>query len=702
MRTFTLLTLCWLSFCTTLLAQVEDPTDDKNWKWKKHIKVADELYASSQYADAAYHYETAFEKKPKKVQYAYKAGRAFLIIKDYESALDNFGKVKDNDKKFPRAQYYYAKALKHSERYVEAKTAFKEFAERYTGEMATELISDALAEVKACEIAQNFKDSPDQQVRIVHLDAAVNTKFTDFSPMPFGSDELLFSSTVQNNAKIFESKRGLREWDAPTIPAQFATLEGEHVCNPAFTPDEKKLYFTVCRSIENWGALTTICEIYMTKRIGNLWSAPQRLPDKINVDEVTATQPFVVHRDGQEILYFASNRSGGQGGMDIWYSTRNLDGDDLDFSAPRNLGAKINTDGNEITPYYSLTDQMLYFSSDGHQSMGGLDIFNASGSLSEWERPVNLGTPYNSGADDYFYVQNRYGDGGYFVSNRIFAPRKNSTTDEDIFEFRLNAQQQSYVIKGIVYDKEKNVPLADVDVSIFELLSDDRERMVQSATFGSGSYLFQVPANKSYKIVADKVSFKPDTRTFTTGPSGTQTEYLYLSNPQSLAEDNMDDMTTPEINMPPIEESVAEVTPSPNTAIPTPTNTLDTGYDKTEVRVNPTNTNDAVEYEYTPNNPVEAFRLRTKSPRHTGVYFKIQLIALSNFSFDDPRFDSIRDMDRMDYELIIDKRITRALLGDYFTRAEVEAALAEVADRGFDDAFIVKYEDGERVKRIRL
>jgi hypothetical protein len=59
-------------------------------------------------------------------------------------------------------------------------------------------------------------------------------------------------------------------------------------------------------------------------------------------------------------------------------------------------------------------------------------------------------------------------------------------------------------------------------------------------------------------------------------------------------------------------------------------------------------------------------------------------------------------MDRMDYELIIDKRITRALLGDYFTRAEVEAALAEVADRGFDDAFIVKYEDGERVKRIRL
>ncbi|MEM1327073.1 MAG: hypothetical protein AAGI23_14020 [Bacteroidota bacterium] len=700
MRTFTLLTLCWLSFCTVLVAQVEDPTDDKNWKWKKHVKMADELYNNSQYADAAYHYKQAFEKKPKKTQYAYKAGRAFLIIKDYESALANFDKVKDNYKKFPRAQYYHAKALKHSERYVEAKTAFKDFAERYTGEMATELISDALAEVKACEVAKAFKDESNNKVRVVHLDAAVNTKFTDFSPMPFGSDELLFSSTVQNNAKIFESKRGLREWDAPTIPAQFATLEGEHVCNPAFSPDEKKLYFTVCRSIENWGALTTICEIYMTKRIGNLWSAPQRLPDKINVAEVTATQPFVVHQDGKEILYFASNRAGGQGGMDIWYSTRKLDGDDLAFSAPRNLGAKINTEDNEITPYYSLTDQMLYFSSDGHQSMGGLDIFSASGSLGEWERPANLGTPYNSGADDYFYIQNRYGDGGFFVSNRIFEPRKNSTTDEDIFEFRLNAQQQSYVIKGIVYDKIKNTPLADVDVSVFEILGDDSERMIKSATFSSGSYLFQVPANKNYKIVADKVGFAPDTRTFTTGPSGTQTEYLYLTDSQSLAEGNV---PTPSIDIPPMEETVAEATiETPTTDIPTPTNTLDPGYNKTEARVTTVSNSEAIEYEYTPNNPIEAFRLRTKAPRHTGVYFKIQLIALSNFSFEDPRFDTVENMERLDYEVIIDRRITRALLGDYFTRAEVEAALAEVQTRGFDDAFIVKYEDGERVKRIRL
>lgn len=683
-----------LSLSPTLFAQVEDPTDDQNWKWKKHVKVADELYTNSQYADAAYHYEQAHLKKPKKLQYAYKAGRSYLIIKDYESSLENFGKVKDNYKKYPLAQYYYAKAMKRNENYDQAQQLFREFAERYTGEDASRLVSDALTEVQDCELAKQLKASPNPRVRLSHLDAAVNTSATDFSPMPFGSDELLFSSTSQSFAKIFESKRGLREWESPDVPAQFAALKDEHVCNPAFSPDEKRLYFTICRSIENWGALTTICEIYVTERIGNLWSAPVRLPDLINVADVTATQPAVIHENGKEILYFASNRAGGQGGMDIWYSARDLAGDPLDFSAPRNLGAKVNTANNEITPYYSSAERMLYFSSDGHKSMGGLDIFRVSGALTEWDIPANIGTPYNSGADDYFYIQNRYGDGGFLVSNRAFAPRKNSTTHEDIFEFRLSANRQSYVIKGVVYDENSTTPLSDVDVSIYELLGDDRERVVQSATFNSGSYKFEIPSGKEYKIVADKVGYVPDTRTFSTGLAGTQTEDLYLmsADEQTVQDDVVSSNSTPTYREDKANDYVAAPPPTP---VNTPTSELDEGYDKS--------TEATIEYVYTPSNPVEAFQLRTKAPRHPGVYYKLQLVALSNFSMDDPRFEQVKDIARLDYEVILDRgNITRALLGDYFSLEAARDALSEVSRFGFDDAFIVKYEDGERENRVRL
>jgi len=680
--------------------------NSQDWKWKKHVKQAEEYYANSQYADAAYHYNEAWNKKPKKLQYAFDAGKNYLIIKDYRRAEALFEQVKDQFKKFPKAQFYYAKALKHNEKYQEAIREFKQFSDRYTGESAAEMVSEALQEMEASHIASEFKKDADPRIRITHLDKAVNSKQVDFSPVPYGNDELLFSSTQQDYAKIFTTKRGMREWDSPDVPAQFADLEGSHVCNPAFTPDEKRLYFTICKSVENWGALTTRCEIYMTKRVGNLWSAPERLPDKINQAEVTSTQPNVVHMDGKEILYFASNRAGGQGGMDIWYATRKLDGGDLAFTAPKNAGAKINTERNEITPYYNVGEQILYFSSDGHMTMGGLDIFKVGGTQSEWAFPVNIGSPYNSGADDYFYIQNRYGDGGFFVSNRMFQHKKETTTDEDIFEFRLSQAKQEYVIKGIIYDKKNSAPLSDVEVSIFEILSDQRERIVQSGVFETGSYLLRVPSDKDYKLVAHKDGYQPDTRTFKTGVSGTQTEYLYLQNLDATSSSlpsfpvtKPDDILTP---MPepqtPIMTTPKEETPIESEITrPIPPKMVDS-----EPEPKPNFTEPSLEYVYTPTAPLEAFQLRTNAPRHTGVYYKIQIIALADFSMNDPRFNSIKDWMRLDYELIVDKDITRALLADFFNKAEAEKMLAKAKKEGFPTAFIVKYEDGERVERVRL
>ncbi|MEM6700015.1 MAG: carboxypeptidase-like regulatory domain-containing protein, partial [Bacteroidota bacterium] len=293
----------------------------------------------------------------------------------------------------------------------------------------------------------------------------------------------------------------------------------------------------------------------------------------------------------------------------------------------------------------------------------------------------------------------------FFVSNRMFQHKKEITTDEDIFEFKRSQTKQEYVIKGIIYDQEDSIPLSNVEVSIFEILGDQRERMVQSGVFETGSYLLRVPSDKNYKLVAHKDGYQPDTRTFTTGVSGTQTEYLYLQNlsgssavpPPSIPITRPGDIltpmpSTPDNNEPAEEEKETRI--EPKEEIPAPPIE-----ESTEPII--TNTNESLEYVYTPSAPLEAFQLRTKAPRHTGVYYKIQIIALADFSFDDPRFNPIKDWMRLDYELIVDKGVTRALLADFFNKTEAEKMLSKVRTKGFPTAFIVKYEDGERVERVR-
>ncbi|MEL6943582.1 MAG: hypothetical protein AAFO82_13005, partial [Bacteroidota bacterium] len=157
-----------------------------------------------------------------------------------------------------------------------------------------------------------------------------------------------------------------------------------------------------------------------------------------------------------------------------------------------------------------------------------------------------------------------------------------------------------------------------------------------------------------------------------------------------------DDLLTP---MPEPETSeptapAEEITPEPAFDPPTPSEVTEP--------VSTSTTEASFEYVYTPSAPLEAFRLRTNAPRHTGVYYKIQIIALADFSFNDPRFQSIKDWMRLDYELIVDKGVTRALLADFFNLTEATKMLAKVKTEGFPTAFIVKYEDGERVERVRL
>ncbi len=687
----TLLLLFVLLLQPVYAQEIENQT---KWSWKKHFKLANELYTKAQYESAAEQYEQSWLKKPKQLEMAYQAGESYFIVKNYNKTIEMLTPVVEENKKFPKAGYTYARALKQNEQYDEAVAAFKAFTNIYKGTDAPNLLANALMEIEGCELAKQYKLAPNPAIRITHLNNNINSKFTEFAPTPFGNDEILFSSTKLSKAKVFKSQKGIKDWEEATVAAQFASMEENHVCNATFSTDEKRIYFTVCRSVENWGYLTTRCEIYAIRRVGNLWSAPERLNDKINQEGFTATQPFIVQDGNKEILYFASNRPGGQGGMDIWYTSRVISDNGFDFESPRNAGARINTAHNEITPFYDVSEEALYFSSDGHVGMGGLDIFKIKGKLSIWDKPINLESPYNSGADDYFFVKNRYGDGGFLVSNRSAGSSKTTTTDEDIFEFKISDQVQSFILKGTVYSKDYNMPLENVEVSVYEILNETEERLVHRSSFENGSYLFQLLPERQYKVIAHKEGFQPTSKIFRAENNVTKNEAFYLQKNQAIPV-YQSDSEIPIVRTPPM--------PQPSPELDTTSNTIKIERVKIqETKLKPTvNQNFEAEYVYTPKMSSEAFEIRTDAPRLTGTYYKVQLVALANFKRTDKRYDDVRNLGRIDYEFIKDKGLTRVLLGDYSNKEEADGILETATKKGFRNAFIVKYQNGERLGMIK-
>ena len=198
---------------------------------------------------------------------------------------------------------------------------------------------------------------------------------------------------------------------------------------PSITADNRELYFTVC---QKGASGRQECDIWFSEKKGEFWTAPQPLPEGVNLPgESWESQPSVSANG--DVLLFVSNRPGGQGGLDLYQSIRNADGT---WAAPTNLGPIINTPKDEKSPFLHSDSQTLYFSSNGHPGMGGLDIFftkmNADG---KWNKPQNIGYPINNKQDDFGLFVSLDGTMAYFASNN-----HGGVGGWDLFEFSLPAQ----------------------------------------------------------------------------------------------------------------------------------------------------------------------------------------------------------------------------------------------------------------------
>lgn len=657
---------------------------------KKLMKQGEEAYTKGNYVQAADFFEKSW-LKGKKPEAIFKAGEAYYVLRNYRKASEAYVNVKDKNDQFPLVGLKYARSLKQDGQYDKASKAFSDFRDGYTGEGKAVIEDVVQTELQGCELGKLLPAQAQQGIEVSHAGAGVNTSDNEFAPLPIDKGLLYFSSTIGGTARIYRSSLADNAWGKGATPDNFPVIQKGQYCHGSLTPDGQRFYFTICDAASSFNNNTTRCEIYVIRKQATGWSAPEMLPESINAKGTTATQPHVVQNNGKEILYFASNRTGGRGGMDLWYVERPLSATGNAFASPINLGPNINTMGDEMTPYFSAGEGTLYFSSNGQTSIGGFDIFTSKGDLSTWAPADNLGLPYNSPADDYYFIKHNDGEGGFLVSNRIVAGEKLTTKDDDIFEIKSKLVVAK--LQGSVFAQETGEPINKYLLTLYEIRVDESESILLNREFNTSTYDLELLPNRKFRVEITAQGYATGAYNFVTNnPSGQAYGQPLMLVKLGGAVVNTNPGGNP--NNPNLGNDPGFGNPNnPGTNNPG-TNPPPNNFPN----VNPS----GGVYTAKGAGPADKEEYSTDAPRYEGEYYKIQLAALKAFSPSDKRYTAMSEFGNLQTETILSKQMTRVLVATFYTKDDAKRALAAVKRKGFSLAFIVKYTNGERYGRVNL
>lgn len=671
------LTACGAQRSTSAATPEPAATSDAAYaamKWKKLVKAAEAEEEAGNQAEAAKLYRMAWDKKQSKTELLFKAGEIFAQIRDYRSAADAYQYLQSEEETYPLIGLKFARALKQDGQYDRAQRALARFLEGYN-EADRPIIEEIVTvELAGIELARRQAGQV-SDLKLKRPEKGINSEDDEYGPIPGEVGQLYFASNRGDQSRLYESRLQGRSWSNAVTPQGFPIIaEGEYGSG-SISPDGERFYFTICSGTTGEDG-TLRCEIFRSKRNANGWGQPEAMPDFINAPGATNTHPHAAIVNGREVLYFSSDRPGGRGGADLWYAARDIGLTDGEFSYPVNLGPVINTIGDEITPFYSNEDLALYFSSNGHPSLGGLDVMKSAGQDINWARPENLGLPINSVADDYGFVIDRLGGGdGYLVSNRAFGGIKNNTTETDIFQANINTGQ--IILKATAYDNQAGSQLNNIVVTLFQIYPDGAEEQLVQRDFPSGSYLFELVPNQRFRVEVTRQGYQPASYTLTTDLEGITTygQPLFLL-PAATTPTNTPNNTgypTSQPNTPSYPGAGAntpQVSPNPPVSTPNPTPPVS----------NPT-----------PPAPVPA-----------GITYRVQISAVKIFDPNEDKYQSVKAIGDLGAEAIPGRDLYRITVGNYATPEAARAALRNIQQSGFPSAFTVRYDDGLRYGRVNL
>ncbi len=518
MTVFILLSINQFSF-----AQKKKSKKDPLIQMKKDVNVirGDQFYDNYEFYAAAEEYKKTIEKDPENYYAAYKFAEASREYFDYVNAEKYYKKTIDKALDlFPLARFWYGFMQLDNGSYEPAKKTFETFVSEYklTTLEAEEYKERARQGINGCEFALAEMKKPKRDYNFTVLPEPINTEFSEYSPVIGNNDSTIIITSARKESKghnennmlggytsdMFSFEETAGGW-APKEDIEKFDINNTTFNESAgsFTGDNKKFYFTRCDEKIKVGSYEEFnCVIYVSKKSGEgIWGPAVRLNDNVNMKGQWNSQPSV-SPDGK-ILFFVSKRPGGLGMHDIWFSTCN--GDDQ-WREANNMGEGVNSIFIDMSPRFFAAEKLLFFSSNGREGIGGLDIYMSS-EATEYKETKNVGMPFNSHRDDFYFVLGA--KRGYVASNR-----QGGKGNDDIYTFTIKSKEtllaliekdsiiedvKSISVVGEIIDEKTKAPVADLNVA---LTDENSVQLKTTTTDNEGKFKFDnLPAGKTYKVV---------------------------------------------------------------------------------------------------------------------------------------------------------------------------------------------------------
>jgi tetratricopeptide (TPR) repeat protein len=467
---------------------------------KSDMRLADEYYREKNYQKALQLYWNLHKNDPETEDLNIKIARCYYFLKEYRKSASVYEALKQSNKKLPHLDLYYLAEVQASAgNYVKAIETYREYLKTDPGDTTV-----AQKIWRLSNVAYLYEDSLHYAVRPV----SINTEAGEICPRWY-KDGIMFLSNRkatqviekldQSNGAFYKtyfskaSPDSLREnilsYKKPVL------VEGEIAsklhCGPmAFYENGRKMVFASSGKSENESQPRTLQLYFAEERNGN-WETVQSFAG--NSNDYSVTDPTIT-ADGME-LYFSSDMKGGFGGNDIYRCVFR----DGAWTKPVNLGWQVNTPYNEVSPFIQ-RGNTLYFSSDGHPGLGGLDIFKVQLHDGEWGEVMNLGYPINTAADEFGVIIDSLSTHGYFSSNR-----KRAGFDDDLYEFDIDLQHYPLTVAGLIHTKE-NILTDSLQLQPFahaKILLIDNIRHVtvyETLTDDDGNFSIVVPYFSKFRI----------------------------------------------------------------------------------------------------------------------------------------------------------------------------------------------------------
>jgi outer membrane protein OmpA-like peptidoglycan-associated protein len=480
-----------------------------------YLEAAETSYIEKDYYSSLLYYMEAYEFDTTATTVIRGVAESARKANVYRTSERFYQKLMDMDISEQKSEdiFWLANAKHKQGEYEEARILYSTYLSEYA-EDDLWMTRRAEKEIKSCEWSQSEIINPRENITIERLGAQVNDiEFADFAPNPeqggLSYTSLRYRDTEYKSGTSRLLSKRLNAKDDYVEEILTDLNEGnKFVGHTTFNNTRNKIYYTLCDYNSGYNIS---CELYQANIDGaNSLSNSERI-ENLNALDATTTQPSYAYNsnDNTQRLYFASDREGGKGGLDIWYATIESNGE---FSEPINL-SQINSIDNEITPYYHDATNEFFFSSDGYLGFGGYDVYKST--LNNSDTPIHLGAPINSSYNDIYYIVNEGGREAYFSTNRFKNDFHDNETEPCCYDiYKTTIEEVDIKLNAKTFETNSRDSLYGATVDLFDVTTGD---LLSTKTPVDGiDHMFDLVSDNEYMIIGRKNGYGSDTIYFST------------------------------------------------------------------------------------------------------------------------------------------------------------------------------------------